>query len=261
MPGARQKGPRGWSAAQAYECADHVSVEVPCRTFGKGQSNMIHRLNRLLFGVVPRQVHLTPRNGIAYKTRGQTLLRLLVSDTELDRDASQIAKASRGIRTITFPNTVREFSEDAFLGASLRSVVLGEGIEKLEGHKDCRSRPEGIFAKTQVQQVTLPPMLRALGRCSFSNCKSLKQVKLANDCRLEEIGKDCFYHSGVEELTLQKTLKTVHFDAFYDCDKLKEIYVEDGCGVNPLGLEVSYSVIFGPPPKTMAGSARVWQLR
>lgn len=261
MPDSRQKGPRGWSTAQAYECADHVSVEVPCRAFGKGLSNLVHRLNRLLFGVVPRQVHLTQRNGIVYKTYGQKLLRLLVSDTELDRGMSQIAKASRGIRTITFPNTVREFSEDAFLGASLRSVVLGEGIEKLEGHKDCRSRPEGIFARTQVQQVTLPPMLRVLGRGSFSNCTSLKQVKCANDCRLEEIGNDCFYRSGVEELTLPKTLKAVYFDAFYDCDKLKKIYVEDECEVNPLGLEVSYSVIVGPPSKTMAGSARVWELR
>ena len=128
MPDSRQRGPRRWSTAQAYECADHVSVEIPCRAFGKGQSNLVHRLNSLLFGVVPRQVHLTPRNGIAYKTRGQTLLRLLVSDTELDRGMSQIAKASRGIRTIIFPSTVREFSEDAFLGAFLRSVVLGEGI-------------------------------------------------------------------------------------------------------------------------------------
>ena len=140
-------------------------------------------------------------------------------------------------------------------------MVLGKGIEQLEGHKDCRSRPEGIFARTQVQQVTLPSTLTTLGDYTFYGCESLRRVKCAKDSRLEEIGKDCFYRSGVEELTLPKTLKTVHFDAFYDCDKLKKIYVEDECEVNPLGLEVSYSVIFGPLPKTMAGSALVWELR
>ena len=209
MPDLRQKGQRGWSAAQAYECADHVSVEIPCRTFGKGQSNLVHRLNSLLFGVVPRQVHLTPRNGIAYKTRWQTLLRLLVSDTELDRGMSQIAKASRGIRTIAFPNTVREFSEDAFLGAFLRSVVLGEGIEKLEGHKDCRSRPEGIFARTQVQQVTLPPTLRTLEDYTFYGCESLRRVKCAKGSRLEEARPEHFYDSGLSEIVLSRTLKKI----------------------------------------------------
>lgn len=59
---------------------------------------------------------------------------------------SRIVKAAPDARTIAFPSMVREVSDDAFDHASVESIVLNEGLEKLGG---CRSEDNdyhrGIF--------------------------------------------------------------------------------------------------------------------
>ena len=48
---------------------------------------------------------------------------------------------------------------------------------------------------------------------------------------------------------------------FYGCDSLKKIYVADGCKAYLSNLEIPDSTKVGPPPETMVGNARVWDLR
>ena len=49
---------------------------------------------------------------------------------------TQIVKAAPDARTIAFPSTIRDISDDAFNHTSVESVVLNEGLEKLGGCKD-----------------------------------------------------------------------------------------------------------------------------
>ena len=60
-------------------------------------------------------------------------IQLFISETKFNRNMSQLARGANGIRTIIFPGTVRDVECGAFTNNwSLRSVVLNEGLEKLE---------------------------------------------------------------------------------------------------------------------------------
>ena len=58
-------------------------------------------------------------------------LRLLVSGTEFNRNMSLIVKGTGNVKTITFPNTVKEAPDDVFWETEIRSAILNEGLEKL----------------------------------------------------------------------------------------------------------------------------------
>ena len=45
--------------------------------------------------------------------------RLFVSATEFDRNMSQLVEGAADIKTVVFPNTIREISEDAFSDTSV----------------------------------------------------------------------------------------------------------------------------------------------
>lgn len=64
---------------------------------------------------------------------------------------------AEGLRTVIFPSTAKEVSDDAFKDTSVRSVILREGIEEIEGHsctlggKLINIVHTGIFSKTQIR--------------------------------------------------------------------------------------------------------------
>ena len=100
-----------------------------------------------------------------------------------------------------------------------------------------------------------------IGNDAFSTYKALRHIALAEGSKLEEIGSDCFSESGLEEVMLPKTLKEIGYGAFDECKHLKSIRVEEGCEASLLHVREPESVIIGPPPETMTGSMRVWDLR
>ena len=70
-----------------------------------------------------------PINGILYRLHDNHRQRLFVSETELDRGLSQIARAGGGTRTFAFPSTTREALRGAFEGTALESAILNEELE------------------------------------------------------------------------------------------------------------------------------------
>ena len=62
-----------------------------------------------------------------------------------------------GLRTVIFPSTAKEVSDDAFKDTSVRSVILNEGIEEIEGHTCTLGRKlinivhTGIFDNSQIR--------------------------------------------------------------------------------------------------------------
>ena len=118
---------RGWDDEHgAYACADSVGVAV--------QGGL-------------------PRNGIVYRPRPRDgcPVRLLVSATEFDRDASLLARASGAIRTVIFPRTARKVLDRAFQNTPVRSAVLNEGLEELGECADANGDDlGGVFGCTQI---------------------------------------------------------------------------------------------------------------
>ena len=70
-----------------------------------------------------------------------------------------------------------------------------------------------------------------------------------------------FQGCEIEEITLPKTLELVGNTTFSNCDSLKAVYVEENCKADFSKVELPASARIGPPPATMAGSVRVWDLR
>ena len=77
----------------------------------------------------------------------------------------------------------------------------------------------------------------------------------------QEIGERWFENSEAESVTIPASVKEVASDAFRNCDALKMICVEDGCDASLINVDLPDSVLVGPPPETMVGNARVWDLR
>lgn len=121
----------------------------------------------------------TPRNGIAYRKDGRTLrTQLFVSEMELSRDALLVAQGANRVRTITFPKTIRDVTENAFYELSfLRSAVMNEGLEALGERGGTQSEPySGAFRGIGLQRVVFPSTIKSLGTYTFRNCKDLKRV-------------------------------------------------------------------------------------
>ena len=100
---------------------------------------------------------IASRNRILYNPRAKKQQRLFVSGTEFDRRMSQVVKGAKDVRTIIFPSAFKELSYEVFQETPVRSVILNEGIEKLEGHaytfteKSVTVIHTGIFNNTQIR--------------------------------------------------------------------------------------------------------------
>lgn len=138
---------RRWNGARtAYTCVDGVDVFVLNRSFRREQGR-------------PDKTRVwTHMNGIVYETliRGKTV-NLFVSGTKLSRKMAQIVRGAKNVKTITFPSTTRTVSDGAFVNASLKSVVLNEGLETLG--KQQKYGCEGVFRNTRLRKVKLPSTL------------------------------------------------------------------------------------------------------
>ena len=101
-------------------------------------------------------------NMVMHMANGLPNVRLLVSETEFDRNMRWVVSGSKCAKTLTFPKTIREVLRDAFSDIPVRHVVLNEGLERLgecERHWDDFY---GIFEHTKITRITLPATLTAL---------------------------------------------------------------------------------------------------
>ena len=113
---------RGWSEGRMeYISADGVDIRIASRVF------RLQRLN----DHSGNSNQTVPVNTVMYCARESPTASLFVSATEFARNMSQIVRGAVDIKTIIFPSTVRETSEDAFSHTSVRSVVLNEGLETI----------------------------------------------------------------------------------------------------------------------------------
>ena len=75
------------------------------------------------------------------------------------------------------------------------------------------------------------------------------------------MGGACFAGTALEEISFPATLTTVYHDTFEYCESLRAIYVDDRSRARMSVLRLSKRVTLGPPPGTLAGDTRVWDLR
>lgn len=144
---------------------------------------------------------------------------------------------------------------------ALRSVALGEGLEKLGECAEQGCYYSGAFRSARIEHVTLPSTLRLIGDSTFRSCRKLKRVTFAEKSALEKIGKRAFSDSGIVEVTLPGTLREIGNDAFADCRSLQTVRVEDGCEARLCCTGMPASVCVVPSLEVTLGDKSLLELR
>ena len=91
--------------------------------------------------------------------------RLFVSTIEFNRNMSQIVEGTVDIKTMVFPSTIRETSEETFSDTSVQSAILNEGLETIG---------EDIFCNSKIKRITIPKSITRIESEAFENCNDLK---------------------------------------------------------------------------------------
>ena len=151
------------------------------------------------------------------------------------RDTSKVLGGS-GVRTITFPATVRTIRQDAFCWATfLLSVVLSDGLKALGTDEQSHS---GAFQYSGLKLVRFPRTLKRLGHRTFMGCMRLRAAKFPDG--LEHIGEACFSETGLENVRFPASLRTLCQGSFSDCKMLRSAEFSDGLEI--LGFDARPSV-------------------
>lgn len=77
--------------------------------------------------------------------------------------------------------------------------------------------------KSEVESVTIPTSVTAIGNEAFRDCKNLRRVTFAEGSQLKKIGFNCFSGSGLEEFVLPLSVREVGAGAFKNCRQLKSV--------------------------------------
>ena len=141
---------------------------------------------------------------------------------------SRLTRGVEGVRTITFPSTVRDVKCGAFAtNRQLRSAVLNEGLERLEGYRNENRNHIGVFFHSRLQRVTLRSTLKVMADGIFRGCEKLRRVTFAEDCQLGKIGRHCFSESGVIEISIPSSITVIEMCAFCACRNLKRVTIAE----------------------------------
>ena len=166
------------------------------------------------------------------------------------------------LRKVQLPSTLRVLNDKVFGHCEqLRRVTFTSGSKLERIGKWC-------FSRSGLEEFVAPQSLREICGAAFYKCNDLKRVLLNEGLeKLKECRDDPLYYHGVfedarlAEIALPSTLEDVDCHAFKGCESLRKVYVENGYSASISFVFDLPSAQIGPPPDTLAGSARVWDLR
>ena len=159
-----------------------------------------------------------------------------------DREQWDWVYTSAGkIKSIVIPGTVKTIGEEAFYCCTtLKSVVLGNGIEKIE--RDAFNSTGlialeipgsvesiGYYAfsnNTGLKTVNIPGSVKKIGDFAFYSCTSLTNVTLNEGVEL--IGTWAFFYSAITSVSIPRSVKEIGINPFLACYNLVSIQVESG---------------------------------
>jgi len=113
--------------------------------------------------------------------------------------------------------------------APFRHLVIENGVE-LVGR-------ENFMGLRELEELTLPPSVKAIESDAFSNCENLKRIHFSEG--LVSIGNESFRSCvSLSGLRLPKTLSRISYGAFMGCDALEKVRL-------PKGIELEGAVFCG----------------
>ena len=126
----------------------------------------------------------------------------------MNREMTNIIRGAEDAKVVVFPRSVRTVEGNSFKHmASLRQVILNEGLETLDENNYDEPEYNEPFAYSSVERIRFPSTLKRLGNYALSECKQLKSVELPEG--LEMIGDRCFEDCGVRELHIPASVREI----------------------------------------------------
>ena len=161
------------------------------------------------------------------------------------------------LKSITLPDSLTVIENGAFAGCSINSITLPEGLTTL-GDPYGYNSYTGVFDSCEnLESITIPTGVSAIGRSAFSRCTALKDVNIQGnvtdigfgafqECTslcsidlpdsLENIGDNAFYGcTGLTGISIPDSVKNVGSYAFWNCEKLENL--EGGKNITSIGYD------------------------
>lgn len=148
------------------------------------------------------------------------------------------------LKQITIPSSLISIEKNAFVDCtSLTNVNWNPNPSvSLFGtcvFKDCSSLKEFVippFLKSiemntfqncsSLCKVEIPPSVERIDDYAFNGCKSLTEVKFANDSSVKVFGNHSFIGcSSLQQISIPSSLNKIENNAFQDCSSLKQVTI------------------------------------
>ena len=119
------------------------------------------------------------------------------------------------LESVVIPDSVVHLGDRAFENCSLKNVVIGNSITKINN----------AFVNNQLlESIVMGDSVEVIGTGAFAGCKLLKNITLGNS--VKEIRYQAFYNcSSLESINLPSTVTFIDEEAFANCSSLKSIHI------------------------------------
>ena len=128
--------------------------------------------------------------------------------------------ANRGdIKTIIIPSSVKRIEKKSFYGCKqLKKVVFLGGSR-------CELIGDEAFARCyRLEHINFPPLLQAVGTCSFLYDVSLKELEFPN--AIKKISRGAFYLCyGIEKIAIKNKGVVIEGGGFERCVRVKKLII------------------------------------
>ena len=243
-----------------YDCNELKTINLPAdfpenialELFFHCPSATLNFGKKLLFAARSKTIQQVMDETSGILTLGAGSMLTIEKDNTLRIPSSYVAilphamrnLASRGIRRIVIPNSVKIISANAFSFLdTLEEVVFENGSVRIDNG--------ALAGCKRLKKILIPETVTQIGVGAFMNCLSLETISLPNDLneipdelfsgdkqlksvrfgnRIARIGAGAF--SGCESLQsmmLPDTVKSVGNSAFWACSGLQRLYIPPAC--------------------------------
>lgn len=140
-----------------------------------------------------------------------------LSNTKVEEIGSNAFRET-GLKTLSFPASLKKIASQAFLKTQLDNVVLPEGVQEIGN--------EAFREVTTLKSITIPNYIQKIGERAFYACTQLTDINYTGSMKLGEgvvenaAFEDC---QALIRIILPQSISEVKSGVFIGCASLKEI--------------------------------------
>ena len=149
-----------------------------------------------------------------------------------NKDETKLVSVPGSLEEVSIADTVKIVGSYSIYGSELKSIVIPEGVEKIEGH---------AFNETDISEIVLPSTLKEIGREAFYYCHKLNFIKIPQS--ITKLQKDTFFGCSVLNMIyIPETVTELEDDVFYAFNGDLTVYTEKDSAAYKWAQKNNYKV-------------------